>query len=194
MTPARADRPVALRRRLRDLRRGLPADVRARANARICSLIEAHPWFEAANRVLAYRAFDGEPDVQAALDRAVLAGKQVLFAQHRRHAPLRFVVPWRWRTTRGGCPTPEGPVTAFDPTDLMLVPGVGFTPAGARLGLGGGHYDRTLAAHPVRSLGVAYACQLVAALPEHPWDQPVQAVICERGVAHPEEIWTRWTT
>jgi 5-formyltetrahydrofolate cyclo-ligase len=172
----------------------VPPELRARADARICARIVSHPWFEAANRVLAYRAFDGEVDVQPALDCARQAGKQVLFARFRAGAALQFVVPWRWRTARGGCPVPEGPVAPYRAFDLMLVPGVGFTPEGARLGLGGGHYDRTLARQPVRSLGVAYACQLVTHLPTHPWDHPVHAVVCERGIAHPEEIWTRWTT
>ncbi|MBV6272592.1 5-formyltetrahydrofolate cyclo-ligase [Alcaligenaceae bacterium CGII-47] len=49
------------------------------------------------------------------------------------------------------------------PPDIVLVPTLGYTRQGDRLGYGGGYYDRTLAAwqaagHPFTSLGIAWAC------------------------------------
>lgn len=173
-----------LRAALRAARRAVGGRVREVAEARIARFITSHPWFIDADRVLAYRSFDGEVDLTAVLRRARSAGKQVLFAQVEPDAPLRFVVPWRWRTTRSGCPVPVGPAASprSRGRDLMLVPGVGFTHHGHRLGMGGGHYDRTLASRPVRSLGVAFTCQVVAALPLCPWDRPVGALVSEAGV------------
>lgn len=169
------------RRQLRDTRRALRGVERQHAEAGIATAIGDHPWFARANRVLAYRAFDGEVGLDAVLRHAVAAGKQVLFAQARRGAPLRFVLARRWRSTASGCPVPIGPSVPFAADDLMLVPGVGFTARGHRLGMGGGHYDRTLASCQVRTLGVAFACQLVSQLPHDRWDQPVDAVATELG-------------
>ncbi len=60
----------------------------------------------------------------------------------------------------------------------VFVPLVGFTAAGERLGQGGGHYDRWLAAHPAAiALGLAWDCQLVDTLPVEPHDVPLRAVI-----------------
>lgn len=62
--------------------------------------------------------------------------------------------------------------------DVLFVPLVGFTEDCARLGQGGGHYDRWLAEHPpALAIGLAWDAQLCAALPAEPHDMPLDAVI-----------------
>ena len=62
--------------------------------------------------------------------------------------------------------------------DLAIVPLLGFTDTGQRLGQGGGHYDRLLAAEPeLVPIGLAWDCQLVDALPLEPHDHPLRAVV-----------------
>ena len=62
--------------------------------------------------------------------------------------------------------------------DVLFVPLVGFTAQGARLGQGGGHYDRWLERHPhVRAIGLAWDCQLLDALPHEAHDRPLSAVV-----------------
>ena len=62
--------------------------------------------------------------------------------------------------------------------EVLFVPLVGFSDRGGRLGLGAGHYDRWLAAHPPRlAIGLAWDCQLVDDLPTEPHDHPLDAVI-----------------
>ena len=61
---------------------------------------------------------------------------------------------------------------------VVFVPLVGFTTAGARLGMGGGHYDRWLAAHPhALVMGLGWDCQEVAVLPLEPHDKPLAAIV-----------------
>lgn len=70
--------------------------------------------------------------------------------------------------------------------DVVLVPLVGFTGTGARLGQGGGHYDRWLAAHPgVRAIGLAWDCQEVAALPLEAHDRPLSAIVTPTRIHGP---------
>jgi 5-formyltetrahydrofolate cyclo-ligase len=53
-----------------------------------------------------------------------------------------------------GLPSPDG--RPADP-DVLLVPCLGFTPEGFRLGYGGGYFDRYLADHPeVTAIGLAW--------------------------------------
>ena len=60
---------------------------------------------------------------------------------------------------------------------VILVPLVAADLRGNRIGQGGGHYDRTLAAlranGPVIAIGLAWEVQIVAAIPADPWDQPL---------------------
>ncbi|WP_353119111.1 5-formyltetrahydrofolate cyclo-ligase [Nitratidesulfovibrio sp.] len=77
-----------------------------------------------------------------------------------------------------------GHASAFAP-DLAIIPGVAFDRQGNRLGHGAGYYDRFLA-HPAMArtalVGLAYAFQIVPALPVAPWDRPVHALCTEEGL------------
>ncbi len=62
--------------------------------------------------------------------------------------------------------------------DILFVPLVGFTSDGHRLGQGGGHYDRWLAAHSNRTaIGLAWDVQLCESLPIEPHDIALDAVV-----------------
>ena len=69
--------------------------------------------------------------------------------------------------------------------DVVLVPCVGFTREGYRLGYGGGYYDRWLAAHPgVTSIGIAWQLS-ECHFPAEPHDQPLTLILTEREVISP---------
>lgn len=65
---------------------------------------------------------------------------------------------------------------------IIITPVIGFTKAGDRLGQGGGYYDATIAHlkanNPnLRTVGLAYSCQLVDTLPMESHDQKIDMVI-----------------
>ena len=69
--------------------------------------------------------------------------------------------------------------------DVVLVPCVGFTKSGHRLGYGGGYFDRWLAANPqVTSIGVAWAATEISDLEfdAQAHDQLLSLVVTENGV------------
>jgi 5,10-methenyltetrahydrofolate synthetase len=91
-----------------------------------------------------------------------------------------------------GCPTeldaydipkPKG-TEVFEP-QLLLVPCVGYGPAGVRLGYGGGFYDRTMAAITPRPkmVGLCYSNGFLPLLRGKPGDLPLDALITDDGVA-----------
>ena len=109
----------------------------------------------------------------------------------------RIALPWfatrdtpmsfrHWRDPYGDEGLQTGPYNTPQPAadaealvpDVVFVPLLGFTADGGRLGQGGGHYDRWLAAHPgVLALGLAWDCQLLESLPLESHDHHLDAVI-----------------
>ncbi len=62
--------------------------------------------------------------------------------------------------------------------DVLLVPLVGFSAEGDRLGQGGGNYDRWLADHPnVIAIGLAWDCQRVDILPREAHDRKLAMIV-----------------
>jgi 5-formyltetrahydrofolate cyclo-ligase len=82
-----------------------------------------------------------------------------------------------------GIPTPEASSPVVP--EVVLVPCLGYTRSGYRLGYGGGYFDRWLAAHPyVTSVGVAWAVSEVddASFAAQAHDRPLTLIVTERGV------------
>ena len=73
----------------------------------------------------------------------------------------------------------------FDP-EIVIVPLVAYDANGARLGYGGGFYDRTLellrSRRPTLAIGFSYADQFAECLPLEPTDQPLDLLITENEV------------
>jgi 5-formyltetrahydrofolate cyclo-ligase len=81
-----------------------------------------------------------------------------------------------------GLPAADGRLVV---PDVVLVPCVGYTRSGWRLGYGGGYYDRWLAAHPhVTAVGVAWSAGEIedAQFGAAAHDRPMAVVVTERGV------------
>lgn len=85
---------------------------------------------------------------------------------------------------RDGCGLPTASGAPVQP-DVVLVPCVGFTEDGYRLGYGGGFFDRYLDAHPdTTAVGVAWS---VGRMPREAFtpaahDRPLMLVVTENGV------------
>lgn len=129
-----------------------------------------------------YWPLDGEFDA-ALLPR--MDGVQLALPYAQRGGAMHYR---RWR---GEAPTQQDemgiPSCAGVPVDpdLVLVPCLGYTREGFRLGYGGGFFDRWLAAHPgVTAVGLAWSageCQF--AVEAH--DQALAVIVTERELIAP---------
>lgn len=112
-----------------------------------------------------------------------LPGDKVLAFPRMDGEEIDFFIAQGFTEGKFGIREPVG-VDLAPPPDLVLVPGPAFSAAGARLGRGGGFYDRWLARHPgVITLGLCFDCQIVEHLPGESHDLQVQAVLTERGLS-----------
>jgi 5-formyltetrahydrofolate cyclo-ligase len=80
-----------------------------------------------------------------------------------------------------GIAEPVAAGSALKP-DLILVPLLAFDGTGHRLGYGGGFYDRTLAKHACKAVGIAYAGQEVQELFREPHDRALDMILTENGL------------
>lgn len=172
-----------LRAELRGRLRALGAQERRRASELACDRLLTLPELVDARTVALYAPLPDElnPGRAAAALRA--RGVRVVLPRVRRGIGLELA---------GGALEPgfrgiDEPVgAAVDPADVDVVvtPGLGFDAHGSRLGRGGGHYDRLLAAMPdgTHRVGLAFAVQVCDHLPHEPHDQRVAAVVTESRV------------
>lgn len=150
-----------LRREMRAVRRSL-ADTSRRSERLWDRVWELGPVRDAAV-LMAYTAVPGEPDTEPLISRCRAAGIEVVL-------PLAE-------------PTAAPPDRA-DRIDVVVVPGLAFTAGGARLGQGGGWYDRVVATlrPDCLSIGACFSEQLVTELPVEAHDIVLDIVATDRGL------------
>lgn len=180
---------AVLRSQILARRDATDVETRGQYSSTITAKLLALPAYRAAGVVAAYASFGSEFDTSQFLTAALTEGKQLVLPRINRALralELRQVIDLNGDLMAGvwGIPEPAPRCTMVDPKkmDFMLVPGVAFSPSGARLGYGGGFYDRLLASLDSQTVRIAAAFQLqmVAQLPEAPHDQRVHAVITEQ--------------
>jgi 5,10-methenyltetrahydrofolate synthetase len=196
MTSGAVSSPEAIKQAKAALRQAIlarrdVADVasRSRDSHTITQKLCALPAYRAANFVAAYASFGSELDTSEFIARILTDGKQLLLPRinrAQRALELRQVVDlgadlvagvWGIREPAERCP-----ILSLTSVEFILVPGVAFTPSGARLGYGGGFYDRLLASFDrrVARIAAAFDLQMVDKLPEGPHDQRVDRVVTEK--------------
>jgi 5-formyltetrahydrofolate cyclo-ligase len=186
--PALRSAKDATRSRCLAQRDALPADLRAAASAAIAAGVARLDSWRAARAVLLTLPFGSEWDTRPLLDAALAAGKLVALPRVNRETrmldlfaigdPDGDVLPG-FR----GIPEPRLSCPAVATADIhwVLVPGVAFDVRGARLGYGGGFYDRLLpllAAGTPRIAG-AFELQVIDRVPTAGHDVRVDRVVTE---------------
>jgi 5-formyltetrahydrofolate cyclo-ligase len=139
--------------------------------------------------VAGYWPFREEADPRALMEALAASGHPLALPRvSRRTAPLEFR---RWiegdpmRPNAFEISEPLASAEIMTPS-IVLVPMLSFDAAGYRLGYGGGYYDRTLAmlraAGKIVAVGVAYAGQEVPEVPRRGHDEPLDAIVTEKGL------------
>ncbi|MCL6581100.1 MAG: 5-formyltetrahydrofolate cyclo-ligase [Firmicutes bacterium] len=152
-----------------------------------------HEAFRRARTVMVYLAFRGEVPTDLIVRRAAEDGKvvcaPVTLPAERRLVPVRLTgLAGELRPGAYGILEPDParyPAVPPDRVDLVVVPGVAFDLRGARLGYGGGYYDRFLASEARRAVraGLAFEVQISATpLPAAPHDCLMDLVFTERRI------------
>jgi 5-formyltetrahydrofolate cyclo-ligase len=151
-----------LRSQMREIRRAVPNQ--EQLSVQICGVVRSlEIWPQKPIKVMAYTAIAGEPDLADLIAWCATRGDEVMYPEES--------------------PNPSA-------VDLVILPGVAFSRAGARLGQGGGWYDRFLA--KIREdcvmVGVAFAVQVIEDLPVEDHDIAVHHVVTQEGRVGPDPL------
>jgi 5-formyltetrahydrofolate cyclo-ligase len=159
---------------------------RAEASRALRAHLERWEAFRAARRVALFAGLAWEPDLlplvgplggRAAFPRSDASSVTLTFHSV---ADVRELVPGAFGILEPP-PRAETRIDDWSPDDLVLVPASAIDPRGYRVGGGLGFYDRFLARCPARTCAVVFHEQIVAQVPEDPWDIPVPTLCTDRG-------------
>ena len=179
-----------VRRELREmLAQMTDADRHAKSLA-ASSLLTAAAEFESAKVIMIFLSTPHEIDTASIALRAWQAGKTVCVPKvswnQRRMLPVEISsLNTNMTTTGNGVREPvAGRPIPVEFIDLVIVPGLGFTDKGHRIGRGMGFYDRFLSQAEFigRSCGFAFEQQIVADLPVLDHDVPLSMLATDRGI------------
>lgn len=178
-------------------------EANATLSAALLGSLLRHPLWQQARGVAAFVGVKGEPDTWGLLA-ATLAERKRLWLPRMEGSPaeiafvqvhdLRELAPGKFGLLEPRARAGQLPVSTPTPAagiDVVLVPGLGFTSAGVRLGWGKGYYDRALApvrqsAAPLR-VGVCFnedLDPLDGPIPAESFDVPMHWVATPSGVTY----------
>lgn len=180
---------AVIRRQLRETLSAMSEADRHAKSMSACRLIAGMPEFDAARVVMLYLSTPTEVDTASLALKCWQQTKSVVVPKvswdQRRMLPVEISSLKDAMTMTGPVREPvSGKPIPLDLIDLVIVPGLGFTPKGFRIGRGMGFYDRFLAQGEFVGLscGLAFEDQVIADLPVLDHDMPLSMLVTDRGI------------
>ncbi|MDD6038164.1 MAG: 5-formyltetrahydrofolate cyclo-ligase [bacterium] len=188
----------AFRKQMLAARESIEPQTRSLLSKEICSRIQLMEWYRKADYIFAYAPIRSEVDMKPLIETAFSDGKRVAFPRVEKDEILFYEVNNFNELNEGSFHVPEpekhpGNLIRVENV-LVLVPGCAFSRRGARMGYGGGFYDRFFEKHSqaVR-VGIAYESQLSDALEQlaEPTDQWMDGIVTEAAFYDCSQYYTR---
>ncbi len=187
---ALSTKPI-IRKRIQSQREQLSPEVRSAHSEAITNNIVLLPAYRASGAVLGYMNFGAEFASELWAARALADGKRLALPRvnhHTNHLDLYWVEDIEGQLAQGLWGIREPVVercerlAGLNEVEFALLPGVAFTRAGARLGYGGGYYDKLLGNAEVCPVlaAAAFSLQLVEHIPQETTDVKVDWIITEQ--------------
>lgn len=175
---------VAQRKQIQSRRASLSIQQVQTWSAAISERVLALPEVQTASSIFIYLSVAEEVQTLTLAGKLLAMGKTVsvpMVTQRGVMKACRITSLMELSPDRYGIPSPREDSPVEDWPQLCLAPAVAVTEKGDRLGMGGGYYDRWLAAHPAAMpIALCYEMQIVPELATEPIDQRVACIITEQ--------------
>ncbi|NOU01610.1 MAG: 5-formyltetrahydrofolate cyclo-ligase [Gallionella sp.] len=174
-------------------REQLSIEKRFELSAAITKRLVDMPTYQQANVVLGYMSFGAEFDSGTWVKQVLADGKLLALPKVNRQTnqlDLYWVNDLASQLAAGLWGIPEPIIercerlNTLNEVEFALLPGVAFTRSGARLGYGGGFYDKLLAQieHRPTLVAAAFGLQVVEDMPQEATDVKVEWVVTEQEI------------
>ena len=177
---------AGIRTALKQARAAVSDGDRRTYSALICRKTLALTEVIQASTVFIYISLNNEVHTHDLINELLQRGKNLCVPRIMKHEYMIAVPFTHWEETSPGelgILTPVGDKNYTGVIDVAIMPGLGFTPRGHRIGFGRGYYDKWLAENPVpHKVALAFEVQLVDSLPNEVTDIPVDKIITEQRV------------
>lgn len=152
------------------------------------NLISSNIW-DKSDRIFIYLSFKNEVITDFIIEKALKDNKKVFaplidkntmtFHRIDNINPIELV-----KNRFGILEPPKGLKTVIpESNDIMLIPGVGFSLKGERLGRGGGFYDRFLSCNSdIIKVGISFEVQIYNKIPTEEWDITLDFILTEKAL------------
>ena len=178
-----------LRKQLRETLLAMSEESRHSQSIAACTALGDSAEFKAARVVMIFLSMPLEIETATLALKCWQSGKSVVAPkvswEQRRMLPVEITSLHQITTSGPGVREPlGGKPLPLDLIDLVIVPGLGFTRSGHRIGRGMGFYDRFLSQPDFIgiSCGLAFEDQIVPALPLLDHDVPLSMLVTNRGI------------
>ncbi len=178
----------ALRQLMQQKRQEISENSLEHISREMLSHLLKSPLYQDAGRIFLYASSFGEVPSDNWLSFFWEAGKTTCFPRCQGKGIMDFYPAERadFPLLPGfkGIREPAGNTPLFpEKNDLLLIPGLTFSRKGARLGYGGGYYDRYLSTHPLGwRIGIVPSQWMISSLPTDIYDMPMQFLLTEKSL------------
>lgn len=171
---------AALRARVRHARAARSVAEREDAGRTLAARVMALPTVVSARSIALYSAMASEPDTAPLLRLMWADGRQVLLPRVTGNALEWVSVTSDLALAPGAFGIPEpvgGSVVSATAADVVVIPALAVDRTGARLGQGGGYYDRALVEVTAPVIALVFDDEIVDAVPTSAHDRRVDIVV-----------------
>ncbi|WP_047152423.1 5-formyltetrahydrofolate cyclo-ligase [Aneurinibacillus tyrosinisolvens] len=186
-----AEQKKQIRKQILAMRGAAELEERAKWSRTVAEKLLSLPEIQEARLLFSFLSFGDEVNLDVFINACYQEGKKIYVP--KTDVAQKVMTPYRfegWDSLKKGVYGIREPLAGQaeqwngEKFDVILVPGVAFTPVGERLGYGGGFYDRFLGG--IEQLPPLFApcfdMQVVSSLPVEKHDQKVNRIITEKEV------------